>query len=180
MLSIRSALTKAVLGHFMLNPDSESFVNDLARRFELDSGNLARQLVRLEREGVLKSRWSGSQRYYSLNKGFALLKEYRKIVLKTFGLEYSLKAALQKIDGISRAFVFGSYASDRMDVASDIDVMVVGDHSTAELNRAVAGIQEKTERPIHAVSMTAREYEKKRKTDPFLKSIEKGPRVNIV
>ena len=180
VLNIRSSLTKIVLGHFMLNPEAEAYVNELSRRFDLDSGNLARQLVRMEKEGILKSRWSGVQRYYSLNKDFPLLKEYKKIVLKTFGLEYTLKETLAKVPGISRAFIFGSYAANAMDASSDIDLLVMGEHSTAELNRVIAEFQKGIERPVHVVGMTTDEYEQKRKKDPFVRAIDNGPKTEIL
>ena len=180
MISFRSSVTKAVLGHFMLSPDSEMFVNEIARRFGLDSGNLARQLVRLEKEGLVKSRWSGGQRYYSLNRDYPLIEEYRKISRKTFGLEVLLRDALKPVAGITRAVIFGSYAADRMDASSDIDLLVVGEHAALALNTAVAGVQKKIDRPVHAISMSSAEYQRKQKKDPFLIAIGKGPTVVIV
>ena len=180
MMHFRSNLTRAVVGHFMLSPDSEMFVNELARRFKLDSGNLARQLVRLEKEGLFKSRLSGSQRYYSLNRDYPLLEEYRKIVLTTFGLEGLLRIALGPVAGISKAVIFGSYAADRMDAVSDVDLLVIGTHDVMALNRAIAALQKKVDRLIHTVSMTDGEYQRKKNKDAFLRSVEKGAKVIII
>ena len=164
----------------MLQQGAEVYVNDLARVLHTESGNLTRKLLTLEKEGILKSRWQGKQRYYSLNKNFPLLKEYKNIVLKTLGLEQILKTALSKVAGIKKAVIFGSYAQDRMDSHSDIDLLVIGDHNTVDLQRAVAQIQKSIQRDINAVSMSLQEYNDKKGNDPFLKSIEVKKSVKIV
>ncbi len=155
----------------MLQQGAEIYVNDLARILDLESGNLTRKLLELEGEGILKSVWRGRQRYYSLNKAFPLIREYKNIVLKTVGFEQVLKTALSKIAGIQRAVIFGSYAKNHMDSYSDIDLLVVGSHDTIELNKTIAQIQKTVQRDINLVSMAGNEYDRKKKSDPFLKSI---------
>jgi len=56
LISIKSKITKSVLSYFMLHEGAEMYVNELARRFNLDNGNLSRKLNDLEIEGLLKSR----------------------------------------------------------------------------------------------------------------------------
>lgn len=180
MISLRSKVSQQILNYFMLQQGSEVYVNDLARVLHTESGNLTRKLIVLEKEGLLKSRWQGKQRYYSLNKSFPLLKEYKNIVLKTIGLEQVLKTSLGTISGIKKAVIFGSYAQEKMDSHSDIDFLVVGDHSTVELQRAVAQVQKSTQRDINAVSMSLQEYNDKKGKDPFLKSIESKKTVRII
>ena len=70
MISLRSDIVQKVLGYFFLQQGAENYGNDLARVLHLESGNLTRKLLVLEKEGLLKSRWQGKQRYYSLNAGF--------------------------------------------------------------------------------------------------------------
>ncbi|MDO8674538.1 MAG: nucleotidyltransferase domain-containing protein [Candidatus Omnitrophota bacterium] len=180
MISLRSKVSQQILNYFMLQQGFEVYVNDLARILHTESGNLTRKLIVLEKEGLLKSRWQGKQRYYSLNKSFPLLKEYKNIVLKTIGLEQVLKTSLGTISGIKKAVIFGSYAQEKMDSHSDIDFLVVGDHSTVELQKAVAQVQKSTQRDINAVSMSLQEYNDKKGKDPFLKSIESKKTVRII
>ena len=171
MLSLRSKISQKVLNYFMLQQGVERYVSDLARSLQVENGNLTRKLTELEKEGILKSRLQGNQRYYSLNKSFPLLKEYKNIVLKT---------SLGKISGIKKAIIFGSYAQDKMDSHSDIDLLVIGEHSTIEFQKAVADVQKFIQRDINAVSMSLEEYTEKKKNDPFLKSIETKKSVKII
>jgi predicted nucleotidyltransferase len=180
MISLRSKITQAVLGHLFLHENESLYVNEMARFLSVDSGNLTRKLTELEKEGILKSHARGNQRYYSLNPNYALLGEYRKIVLKTIGFEHVLKQALKKVAGIRKAVLFGSYAADRMDASSDIDLLVVGNHNTLDLQRVVVRVQRTINREINVVSMGTGEYEGKRSKDPFLRSVEKNKKVVVL
>ena len=180
MLSLRSKITRDVLGYLFLHPQEELYTNEMARRFHLPSGNLTVKLNALEREGLLTSRWQGQQKYFRLNPRFALLKEYRQIVLKTVGLEKLMKETLAKVKGLQEAYVYGSYARDRLSSGSDIDVLVVGNYSAIDLNRAVAAFQKVTSREVNAVQMSSQEFKTKKGKDPFLKSVLAGPLLKLI
>lgn len=180
MINLRSKITQKVLGYFYLHEDVEMYINEMARRLGLDSGNLTRKLEELENQGILKNQWKGTQRYYSLNKEFSLYQEYKKIIKKTVGFEKILGASLKTLVGIQKAVVFGSYAADRMDQKSDIDLLVIGDHETVELQRIIARIQRSIDREINCISMTGKEYREKQKRDPFLKSLKNKARIDLL
>lgn len=181
MFALRSKITQAVLNYFLLQDSKESYVNELARRLSLDSGNLTRKLIELENAGILKSRWQGTERYYLLNKDFPLLKEYKNIIVKTVGFESLLKEALKEVGGVKSAVIFGSYAKDKMDALSDIDLLVIGKHNAVDLQRTIAKVQNTLDRDINAISMTESEYQAKKKAkDPLVMSIDAKPRVVVL
>ncbi|MBI3332910.1 MAG: nucleotidyltransferase domain-containing protein [Candidatus Omnitrophica bacterium] len=179
MLNLRSKIAQKVLSHLALHERSEMYVNEMCRRFVVDRGNLVRKLKEMEGEGILLSQWKGSQRYYRLNPSFPLIREYKKIILKTVGVEHSLGEALRRIPGVREAVLFGSYAQDRMEVSSDLDLLVVGTHDTVDLQRAIAGIQKEIDREINVISMSPEEYKRKRATEPLLRSIARNKRVPL-
>jgi predicted nucleotidyltransferase len=180
MLSLRSKITQKILGHLVLHEGEEMYLNQMCQRFNVDRGNLVRKLKELEDKGVLKSQWRGNQHYYRLNPDFPLIKEYKKIILKTVGLEVSLKEVLHLVGGIEKAFLFGSYAKDKMDLSSDIDLLVLGDHNTIELQRQIAKFQKEIDREINVISISPDEYERKKENDPFLQAILKKKKVMIL
>lgn len=180
MISLRSKNTKAILGHMFLHEDEELYVNEMARKFSLDDGNLSRKLKELATEGILRCRERGNACYYSLNPSYPLLKEYKGIVLKTIGLEQKLREVLAGISGIEQAFIFGSYADGTMDAASDIDVLVIGRHDTLALQKAVASLQKGVDREINVIGMGPQEYKEKLKKDPFLRSLAKKKKIRLL
>ena len=180
MISLRGKEAKAVLGYLFLHEEAELYVNEMARKFSLDDGNLSRKLKQLAQEGILKCRDSANACYYSLNRDYPLLKEYKGIVLKTIGLEQKLRDAFSEVKGIQEAYIFGSYAQSSMDAASDIDLLVVGEHDTLALQKAIAVVQKKMDREINVISMGSREYKEKLKKNPFLKSLADKKKVRLV
>ncbi len=180
MINLKSKIANAILGYFILHEGTEMYINEMARKFELDSGNLTRKLAEFEKEGIFKSRVSGKQKYYSINKSYPLLKEYKKIIQKTVGFEYILKESLSGLKGIKKVVLFGSYAEDRMDLLSDIDLLVVGNHSTVEFQKRIAEIQKRVDREINVISYGVNEYNEKKIYDPFLKGLHKKSKIKII
>jgi len=156
------------------------YINEMARRFDVDSGNLTRKLEELQKDGLFKSEFKGMERYFRLNRDFPLYKEYKGIVLKSLGIEETLRKELENIPGLERAVLFGSYASDQMDQHSDIDLLLVGDHSVLEVSKALATLQKTIDRPINCLQLGTREFQKMKNKDPLLKNIFKGKHKKIL
>jgi len=143
-----------------------------SKKLKLDKRNLVKKLKELEKEGILKSERKGNLKLYSLNKNYPLYREYKNIVLKTVGMEAKLKKILNEEKGVEEAYIYGSYASNRMDVSSDIDLLVIGRHSVLSLQRKISKLEKEVNREINAVNMDKGGCRKRLKTkDPFLQSV---------
>ena len=181
MISLRSALTKKILSYFFINPHESLYVNELSRKFSLDKRNLVRKIKELETEGILKVEKRGNLKLCSINNKYPLYKEYQRIVLKTIGFEGRLKELLGKIKGIKEAYIYGSYAADKMDIHSDIDLLVVGSHSIIEFQKLINKLQQEIDREINTVNMDIREFRKRIKNkDSFVLGILKDKHIRVV
>ena len=181
MIFTRSKVGQRILDYFFLNSHTKRYVNELAKLLEVDPMNLYRKLKELEQEGLLRSEFSGKQRYFSLNKKFPLLKDYRHIFLQTVGFEKRLAAVLKKVSGITGAYLYGSYAKNHLDAASDIDVLVVGNHSSFVLQRSIVALQKQVGREINVVNLGPREFRAKRQQhNPFIKNVLSGKHIKLL
>jgi predicted nucleotidyltransferase len=180
MINFRSKIAREIMNYLFLHEGTSLYVNEMSRRFGVDRGNLVRKLKELEKEGILKSEWKGNQRYYSLNPSFPLINEYKKIIFKTSGLEHGLKKVLEDVKGVKKAVLFGSYAADKMDLSSDIDVLVIGEHDTLDLQKKISQFQKSIDREINVINMGTKEYDKKLNTDPLLRTIQEGKSISIL
>ena len=181
MISLRSKVAIKLLDYYFLNPDSQHYINELARILELDPKNTETKLKEFEKRGIFKSEFRGKERYFYLAKNSPLLEHYRQIFLKTYGMEKRLKDAMWNIKGIQKAYIFGSYASDSMDSSSDIDILAVGTHSVLELQRLIAKLQKDIGREVNVTNLNPKEFTiKKKNKDPFINHVFKTKTIRLV
>ena len=181
MISLKSKVTSKILNYFFLNPDATLYVNELSEKLNLDKRNLVKKLKELETEGLLESRTRGNLRLYSSNKNYSLYDEYKNIVLKTLGLEKKLKDALKNIKGIKAAYIYGSYAKDKLDVNSDIDLLVVGSHRIALLQKKISALEKEIDREISVVNMDEKDFNERKSTgNPFIRGVLKNKHIEII
>lgn len=91
MISLRSQVTKKLLNYFFINPKESLYVNEISRKLHLDKRNLVKKIKELEEKGILKSQKRGNLKIYSINEAYPLYDEYKKIIIKTIGLEEGLR-----------------------------------------------------------------------------------------
>ena len=179
MLGFRSQITIKILGYYFLNPTKKHYINELAEILKADRGNLFRKLRELEKEGLLKSEFSGNQKYFYLNKSYPLLKEIKKTYEAKYGLAPLLQAKLSRLPGLTAAYIFGSYARDSLQQESDIDLLLIGDHSALQAKRIILPLQELIKREINIIDLTPREFRARKKQDEFIKNIFSGKVIKL-
>jgi predicted nucleotidyltransferase len=181
MISLRSKVTRKILGFFFLNPHETLYVNELFRKLGLDKRNLVKKLQELEHIGILKSERRGNLKLHGVNPDFPLYQEYRKIVLKTVGVEEKLRQIMKQTPGVKKAYIYGSYARDAMSAHSDLDLLVVGSHDIKTLQRKIIPFQREINREINSVNMSEDEFRKRSDVkDPFLSGIFQEKTVRLV
>jgi len=180
MINFRSKITQKVLTYFLLNPEKELYVNEIANQFSVDRGNLVRKLAEWEKEGILVKNEIGNLSLYKINKNYYLLSEITKIAQKTFGIEDRLKNVLEKEKGLKHVFIFGSYAKDKLEAESDIDILIVGSHKSFEIEKKINEIQSDFGREINIIDMTEDEFNEKKKNSEFIKNIFNDKYIQII
>jgi predicted nucleotidyltransferase len=156
-------------------------VRDLAQRLDVDPSNLSKELRHLETEGLFTSETSGRQKYFRLNREYPLFDEVRRIIEKTIGTAPLLAETLQHIDGIQEAYLYGSFARNQQDVASDIDVIVIGNPKGTILAEVIRSLEHQLGREINYTVLTRREFDLRRaRKDAFLEDIWHKERFSLV
>jgi predicted nucleotidyltransferase len=180
MISFRSSITRKVLNYFFLNPEQTLYVNELARVVSVDKRNLIKKLRELEEEEIVHSHTRGNMRFYGINKEYPLYDEYKKIVFKTVGVEDTLRSIIRLFPDIKEAYIFGSYATQTMDAHSDIDILIIGEHSIIEVSKKIRALQSQIGREINSIHMSSKEFKEKRAAgEPFLKNIFNNTHVRL-
>ncbi len=172
MLKTRSNARNKILNYFFLNEESAVYINELARLIQSDPKNVYRVLLKLEQEGILKSEFKGKERYFSSHTQSPLYKSHKDIFLKTAGLEHVLRERLKSVAGLREAYLYGSYARGAWGPASDIDLLLVGEHKGIEAQKILYKMQKEAGREINAVNMRSGDFRKRKNgKDQFLQSV---------
>jgi predicted nucleotidyltransferase len=181
MLDLRSKARQRLLAYYFTNPTARLHVRDLAKRLSIDPSNLSKELRRLERAGLFLSEVSGRQKYFQLNRDYPLFDEVRGIIAKTIGVVPSLAESLKKIEGLEEAYLYGSFARNQQDAASDIDVLVVGTPRGEALAEAMRKLERQFGREINYTTMTRKELKSRRaRKDVFFENVWHNKRVPLV
>lgn len=167
-----SRLRGKVLVYSFTHPDESYYVRELASIIDEDAANLSRELRKLEQEGLYKSYSKGKLKFYSLWKAYPLYDELKRIVSKTKGVEGSLEKMVFKYKGISLAFIYGSFAQNKVKRMSDIDLVIVGNFPQNRFMHDIRILESKLNREINYSTYTKKEFSKERH--------KKGGFLNIV
>jgi predicted nucleotidyltransferase len=145
-LDVASPLTEALFGSvrgrvlalLFGQPGRAFYTREIIAALGAGQGAVQRELRRLADAGALCRERSGRAVYYRANPDCPIYDELVSLVRKTLGLRDVLRSALAGlVDRIDVAFVFGSMAKGTSGAQSDVDVMVVGSVSFAEVVAAL-------------------------------------------
>ena len=181
MIDLRSKARQRLLAYYFANPTARLHLRDLAQRLSIDPSNLSKELGWLEREGLFRSEVSGRQKYFQLNREYPLFAEVRSIVSKTIGAPSLIAQSLKKIAAIEEAYLYGSFASNQQDAASDIDILVIGNPPDKVLAEAMRRIERHLGREVSYTVLTRKELDSRRaRRDAFLENVWHNKRISLI
>lgn len=173
---------QGILAALFLQPEKPWFTSELARRMGVPSSSLQRELSDLTAAGLLKTHRQGRMAYYQANVDAPIFSDLHGLMLKTAGLLDVLNDTLSSlVKKIRVAFVYGSFASGDEESQSDIDLMVVGSVSPAELALPLRKASELLCREINPTVYSPAEFAKKRRgKDHFLSRVLDKPTLFVL
>jgi predicted nucleotidyltransferase len=171
-----------VLTTLLLGTQDRYYVRDLAKRLALPPTAVSRELLTLERLGLVRRQAEGRRLYCEVNRSASVLPELRTLALKLGGIAEALRTALEGHRSVIRwAFLYGSMASGRDTASSDVDLFVVADIGSMELTELLRPTAEALGREINQYRITAAEFrEKRRAGHHFVSRVLAAPKLNLI
>ncbi len=177
----RSKARRALLAFFFTNPEQESFPRQLERILGIFVANLQRELIALERSGLLKARRLGKLKLYQLNQQHPLYPDLKGLVAKTVGLEELLRSRLAAIAGIEAVGIYGSFARSQERADSDIDILILGHVDEKTLIPAIRRLEKMLQREINYTLYRPEDWKKRKAAkDPFVLEVLRQPRIPLI
>lgn len=168
-----------VLKFFLFNPDNSYYQRQVSEVTGLPIRAVQRELDRMEKAGLFLKTADGNRIYYRVNRDFPVFNELKIMFLKTYGIADSLRKYIAG-KAITAAFIYGSYAGNRENLASDIDVFVIGSVSARELSAALTGAKKETGREINYYLVSEEEFKNKIEAkDHFVTSVIAGEKIFV-
>jgi predicted nucleotidyltransferase len=174
----RRSILALLYGH----TDERFYLREIARRAGTGIGATQSELRQLTDAGLIHRVRRGHQVYYQANRENPIFAELKSILAKTSGIRDVLNEGLAPLaDRVKLAFVYGSIASGEETESSDVDLMVVGEVSFAEVVSTLSDIESKLGREVNPTVYGPREFrEKLAAKNHFLSTVAKEKKLFVI
>jgi predicted nucleotidyltransferase len=177
----KSKIRQELLALFFTNPSKKYYLREIQRILGYSAGSIRRELLKFQRDNLFNTQREGNLLYYALNMDHPLFKELKAIVAKTVGIEGSLRNALSSVEKIRTAFIYGSFAAKREKGTSDIDLMIIGNPDTSQLNEKIATLEKRLKREINPTIYGSAEYKARKKArSGFILDLLRNPKIMVI
>ena len=178
---ITSKTRVKLLNIFLNQPNEMYHVRECVRRTGEEINAVRRELLLLEKKGVLQKEQRANRVYYSLSKDYPFYFDLLKVGAKTMGLGEAILENRAKLGKIKFALFSGRFVRRIKQSPEDVDLMVVGTIVLPELSVLVRNEEMRLNTEINYTAMTEEEFKfRKQRNDPFLVSILSSSRVMII
>ncbi|MBT3393607.1 MAG: hypothetical protein HN411_00660 [Waddliaceae bacterium] len=177
-----SAALAEILGLFFMNPEEEFYQSIIVKRSGKALMQVQRNLKRLEEAGLITSERKGHMIYYKADRMHPAFEDLKSIFLKTILVGDYLKEALQAFEKkINFAFIYGSVASHKENVGSDIDLFIIGELAMRELSNVIVPFSKKIKREMNVMIFRDKEFkERVAKKENFFVEVIKKPKIWLI
>jgi predicted nucleotidyltransferase len=173
---------RAILTLLFSHVGESFYLRQLTRSLGVGMGAVQRELKALVDAGIISRNAHGHQVYYQANSQSPIFKELKSLVVKTAGVGDVLRTALSPLaDRIDTAFIYGSIARGEERKSSDIDVLIVGNVTFADVTSVLSSAQETIGREINPTVYPRTEFLSKVRTGHhFLSSVLDGEKLFLI
>jgi predicted nucleotidyltransferase len=173
---------RAVLSLLYSHVDDAYYLRQIVRAAGVGLGAVQRELKQLSDAGIIQRIIRGHQVYYQVDPQCPVFSELKNLVVKKVGVGAVLQAALAPLgDRIHVALIYGSIARSEEHRDSDVDVLVVGKVTFAEIVSSFSEAQKTIGREINPTVYPPAEFRSKVAAGHhFLNAVLKGPMLFLI
>jgi DNA-binding transcriptional ArsR family regulator len=152
---LRSQQQGEILALLLGDPELELSLTEIAARTGAPHPSVYREIQRAEQAGLVTSRKIGNTRLVRANTASPYYTGLAEVLTRAFGVPAVLAAVLRGVDGITAAYIYGSWAARHEGQAGqrpvgDIDVLVLGEPDRDQLYAALSTAEQRLARPVQA------------------------------
>jgi len=172
---------RMLLISFFRQPDRRFYLREIQRIVQTGRGAVQREVSKLLAAGILRREEEHGRVYYSANPVSPIFADLQAIIDKTAGMSLVLADALETIQEIDVAFVFGSVARGEARSDSDVDLAVVGTAQFRVVVSALGEVQMRLGREVNPVVFTPDDIRARIERDEaFVRELMRSPKQFII
>ena len=160
-----------LLTRFFFNPQTRSYLRELAKEFNLSTNAVREELNQLRNTKLLKSEKNGRQVYYTANQKHPLYDELKSMVGKVMGIDQVIDGIVNRLGDLEKAYLIDDYAEGKD--TGIIDLLLVGNIDQYHLNDLSRKTERYIKRKIRSLVVSQKEYQQ------LLPKLKDRPRVLI-
>ena len=160
-----------LLMRLFFNPQTRSYLRELAKEFDVSTNAVREELNQLKKTNLLKSEKDGRQVYYSANTEHSLFPELKSMVSKVMGIDQVIDGIVQRLGDLESAYLIDDYAEGKD--TGIIDIILVGKIDQYHLNDLTRKTEKYVKRKIRSLVLSRSEYQE------MLPGLMKRPQILI-
>ncbi len=170
-----------VLQLFLSSSETLFHVREIVRRVGEEINAVRRELARMEKFGMVASEWRANRRLYRFRRDHRFYPELLALVVKTTGLGEAILKNRSKLGRIKYALIATRFAKHQISGVEDVDVLIVGQILSPELQVLVTHEQTKREGEINYSFMDEAEFNYRvKRRDPFILRVLTQPKIMLI
>ena len=146
-----------LLTRLFFNPETRSYLRELAKEFNVSTNSVREELNQLTKTKLLKSKRNGRQVLYGANQDHPLFPELKSMVSKAMGIDQVIDSIISRLGDLERAYLIDDYAQGKD--TGIVDLLLVGNIDQYHLNDLSRKTERYIKRKIRSLVLTREEYE---------------------
>ena len=145
-----------LLTRFFFNPETRSYLRELAKEFNVSTNSVREELNQLTKTGLLESQKNGRNVFYRANSKHPLFPELKSMVAKVMGLDQVIDGIVNRLGDLEEAYLLDDYAEGKD--TGIIDLLLVGNIDPYHLNDLSRKTERYIKRKIRSMVLSREEY----------------------
>jgi len=169
---IISRVRVKILTLFLSHPNKIYHVRDIVRQVSEEINAVRRELLHMEKSGMVSKEHRANRLYYSFRTDYPLYFELQGLIAKTTGLGEAVMKNKNKLGKIKFFMFTGQFIRQTIRKSENVDILVVGNIVIPELAKIIKEEEARRGTEINYTVMSEEEFNfRKRRRDPFISEI---------
>ena len=166
---------------FLQNPGEIYYVRELVRMCEEEINAIRRELLRMDKNGMVYKEKRGNRLYYGFKQDYLYFNELLQLVSKSSGLGGQIIKERNRLGKIKYALLSGKFVRNMPHQETDVELMLVGDIVMTQIAALIDRYETDTKKVVNYSVMSKDDFEfRKKRRDPFIYQILLGSRVMLL